>query len=181
MQGVERQLGDLQEATGEDVELGNRYRLNELYERQQTDRARNVVQDLGRNFREAEDRKTSEVAGQQARFNTKWLDKSQLSNPKVAAAPDEGAKRLVPPSSGKPVAKKGKPAGTPPPAQFRAPVFEQDKAETKDRAAGRGPAGGVGGPATGDFGYGRADRKGDAVSRYKEEHMRQQAKQLSAD
>jgi len=123
LRDAERQLAQLGEAVKEDVELDNRDRLNELYQRQQTDRARNVVQGLGRNFREPEDRKASEVAGKEVRFSTEWLDKSQLSNTKRAAVSDEGQKRLAAPLTGKTALKKGPPPAALPSAQFRAPVL----------------------------------------------------------
>jgi hypothetical protein len=171
---AQREVEQLVDSLGREAQVDNRFRLRQQVEQQRGDRARNVVEQLGYNFDVAEVQRKAETGKPQARFNSQWFDKSQLSNQVMlgketttvakekANAADEGLSRLV--ERKKTVVKQGGKAPrlgissqlVQPPAKKPAPAGRSSS--TRDRAAGQQAA---------------PQKKLDAVARYQQRHMRE--------
>jgi hypothetical protein len=76
---AEAELRDF-EATPQQAEVDNRFRLNTRYEGQKSSRSRNVVQDLGDNWVEQPGQVPSPGGSEVTLFNGQWLSKNQLNN-----------------------------------------------------------------------------------------------------
>ena len=173
LEQAQREVAVLVESLGGDAQVDNRSRLRQQVEQQKGNRARNVVGQLGTNFDVAEVQKKDEKGRSAARFNSQWLDKSQLSNSmmlgKEAAGTTDKAKaatkaesRLV--ESKKAPAKLGKKISGPgvsqqPQSPEGKPADLRRSSSTRGRSAGQQAA-----PA----------KKLDAVARYQQRHMREQ-------
>jgi len=74
------------------IATDNRDRLNTLFRDQKNDSARNVVNELGVNFRAAVETEEAKPASGKETFNYQWLDSSQLKNRAGLAEKDMGAR-----------------------------------------------------------------------------------------
>lgn len=83
MRQAEQELHKIEEAAPQRADqMDNRYQLNELFERQKGNRARNVVQEAGSNWDAAQlAAKKAPAAGKDMLFNDAWLDRNKLANP----------------------------------------------------------------------------------------------------
>ena len=170
---AQREVAELVDSLGREAQIDNRSRLRQQVELQRGTRARNVVEQLGANFDVAEVQQEAESSKAQARFNSQWLDKSQLSNSIMAGKEAAGATE-----KDKPAAEtmsrlvEGKKAAAKQDAEVRAPGIMQlvqppemklDSARrlssTRGRSAGQQPA---------------PQKKLDAVARYQQRHMQKQ-------
>ncbi len=156
LEKAQQQLEQFEQGAGEMAAPDNRFRLNTLFDEQETARARNVVQDLGSNWSRPLDEKDPQGAQSSAQFDRDWLEGNRLIS-ESADKKQNANGRLPSKSKAAGKSRLAEPKKAPAPAQqrFRGTRFQEGKGAPPSKPSrGRGEA-------QRDRSGARSDRYGD--------------------
>ena len=171
----------------------NRQQLSKRFQGQKSGRARNVVNDLGRNWSEAVEMKSADLSRSTEQFNSEWLGKNKLDMPGEKA---ETMKRMAGPASSSKPRYDGKEKNAQADVQRQPSAAQVVQGESERRPLGEAPLGAAAGRGSQTLGRRYSAQTGqqqaevnqsrqalqkkdsdDSVERYKQRLERQGAQQ----